>query len=112
MDYLRKCLRIYIWNVLRWINRRVLKTYPAIEDCARCNDCGRNVHDYHVPDDVWLQVIGTPLGVWCYDCFCDRAEKKGIYFRFCGGAQGRGVAVASLAWDQVVVGSTPISPMI
>ena len=76
MGYLKKCLRIYVWNILQWVNRHVLKTYPLIEDCARCRDCGRNVHDFHVPDDLWLAVIGSPNGVWCYDCFADRADEK------------------------------------
>jgi len=72
-----KCLRIYLWNVLQWVNRRVLKTYLLIEDCARCQDCGRNVHDFHVPDDLWETVIGDPDGgVWCYDCFCNRSDEK------------------------------------
>jgi len=34
------------------------------------------VHDFHVPDDLWLAVIGSPNGVWCYDCFADRADEK------------------------------------
>ena len=72
--YLAKCLRIYMWNILHWINRHVLCTYPLIENCARCRDCGRNVHDFHAPDWLWLQVIGSPDGVWCYDCFCNKAD--------------------------------------
>lgn len=75
MGYLRKCLRIYIWHILQWINRRVLITYPLIEDCARCRDCGRNVHDFHVPDALWLAVIDSPDGVFCYDCFANRADR-------------------------------------
>lgn len=75
-EYLMKCLRIYSWNLLQWINRRLLLTYPLIEDCARCQDCGRNVHDFGVPDELWLQVIGSTDGIWCYDCFADRADAK------------------------------------
>ena len=74
--YLKKCLHIYIWNLLQWINCHFLKTYPLIEDCGRCRDCGRNVHDFHVPDKLWLKVIGSENGVWCYDCFANRADKK------------------------------------
>ncbi len=47
----------------------------------RCQDCGRNVHDYHVPDIVWMEVIGSDNGVWCYDCFCNRGDEKGIWWR-------------------------------
>lgn len=50
---------------------------PEIEECAKCRDCGRTVHDYHIPDKIWNDVIGSPQGVWCYDCFCERASKKG-----------------------------------
>ena len=75
IKYTLKCLRIYWWNILQLINRNVLTTYPLIEDCARCRDCGRNVHDFHVPDELWSKVIGGE-GVWCYDCFCNRADEK------------------------------------
>ena len=74
--YVGKCLKIYAWNLLQWVNRQILYTYPLIEDCARCRDCGRNVHDFHVPDELWLEVIGSLDGVWCYDCFCNRADKR------------------------------------
>lgn len=47
-------------------------------DCGRCRDCGRNVHDFHVEDDLWEKVIGQKNGVWCYDCFVDKARKKGV----------------------------------
>lgn len=73
--YIKKCLHIYIWNILQWINKRILKTYPLIEDCARCYDCGRNVHDFSVPDELWEEVVGKEI-VLCYDCFVDRADRK------------------------------------
>jgi len=74
--YTKKSLRIYLFNLFRFLNQHLLKTYPLIEDCARCEDCGRNIHDFHVPDEVWLNVYGSDSGVLCYDCFCDRADKK------------------------------------
>jgi hypothetical protein len=73
--YLKKSLGIYLFNILQWINKRILKTYPLIKDCARCRDCGRNVHDFHVPDDLWVKVVNQEI-VLCYDCFCDRADRK------------------------------------
>ncbi len=76
IEYINKCLHIYIWNILQWINSHVLFTYPLIQDCARCRDCGRNVHDYQIPDKIWLEVIGSENGVWCYDCFCNKADEK------------------------------------
>lgn len=80
--YLKKSIIIYIkkidmlfLNLLQWINKRILKTYPLIEDCARCRDCGRNVHDFNVPDYLWEKVVNNEI-VLCYDCFCDRANRK------------------------------------
>lgn len=74
--YVKKCIGIYVWNILQWFNEHVLITYPLIKDCARCRDCGRNVHDFHVPDYIWMRAMGQEEGVWCYDCFCNRADKK------------------------------------
>ena len=34
-------------------------------------------HDFVMPNDLWNEVNGQPEGILCYDCFCDRAEKKG-----------------------------------
>lgn len=69
-------ITFYIGLFFHRLNRYLLKTYYAIEDCARCEDCGRNVHDFHVPDELWLDVYGSFSGVLCYDCFCDRADRK------------------------------------
>lgn len=74
--YIDKSLGIYLFNIFSYINIHILKTYPLIQSCARCRDCGRNVHDFSVPDKVWIKVIGHKEGVWCYDCFCNRADKK------------------------------------
>jgi len=74
-----KNLSIYINVFLMKLNKHILKTYPLISDCARCEDCGRNVHDFTVPDKLWQQVYGDEGGVLCYDCFCNRADEK---FRF------------------------------
>ena len=74
--YLLKVGRIHLWNLTQWVNRHTLKTYPLIEECARCRDCGRNVHDFLVPPKLWDKVIGAEGGVWCYDCFANRADEK------------------------------------
>jgi hypothetical protein len=82
--YIRKVkekLRIVKWNLWQKINRNLLKTYPLIEDCARCEECGRNVHDYHVPDDLWIKVYGDESGVLCYDCFCNKLDEMGLWKR-------------------------------
>ena len=80
--YTRKCLHLYVTALLKRLNRRVLKTYRLIEDCARCEDCGRNVHDFTVPDKVWRQVYGSDGGILCYDCFADRCDRRfGVKWR-------------------------------
>ena len=81
--YTKKMFGIYYFKFWQWINKRLLKTYPLIKDCARCRDCGRNVHDYNVPNEIWLAVIGSENGVWCYDCFCNRADSKNVKWRLC-----------------------------
>jgi len=45
-----------------------------------CKCCGRKVHDFAAPDDVWLKVatrirVGNVL---CYDCFCETALRLGL----------------------------------
>lgn len=45
-----------------------------------CKVCGRNVHDFIAPDNVWA-VISPHIkfgNVLCYDCFCDICDKVGI----------------------------------
>ncbi len=76
LKYIEKCFHIYVWNILQWINKHILYTYLLIEDCSRCEDCGRNVHDYDIPDEIWLKVIGSENGTYCYDCFVNRADEK------------------------------------
>jgi hypothetical protein len=91
-NYDKKMLRIYYnkikenfritkWNIWQKLNRKFLITYPLIEDCARCRDCGRNVHDFHVPDDLWIRVWGDEGGILCYDCFCNRVDEMNINWR-------------------------------
>lgn len=80
LRYLKRCLGMYwhvfSWKILYFINHYLLKTYPLIEDCARCDDCGRNVHDFLVPTELWIEVWGNEGGILCYDCFCNRADEK------------------------------------
>jgi len=51
---------------------------------AYCRNCGRRVHDYFVPDEIWKEVTGIKdgSGIYCYDCFCKMADKKGLRYRF------------------------------
>jgi hypothetical protein len=80
-NVIKEKARLLTWNIWQKLNRRLLKTYPLIGDCARCEDCGRNVHDYHVPDEVWIKIYGNEAGTLCYDCFCNRSDKLGIWYR-------------------------------
>lgn len=45
-----------------------------------CKCCGREVHDFIVPDEVWNRI--SPLikrgNVVCYDCFCDLCKDVGL----------------------------------
>ncbi|NLD50550.1 MAG: hypothetical protein GX660_25695 [Clostridiaceae bacterium] len=67
--------RINTFNIWQKINRKFLKTYSLIEDCGRCEDCGRNVHDFSAPDEIWNKVYGDDSGILCYDCFCNKADE-------------------------------------
>jgi len=73
-------LRVSRWILWQKINRKHLYTYELIEDRTRCQVCGRNVHDYTVPDELWNS-LAKKEDVYCYDCFCDLTDKKGIYWR-------------------------------
>ena len=46
-----------------------------------CQKCGRRVHDFQIPDKVWMKVTGDKTKIYCYDCFCELSDKKGIYYR-------------------------------
>jgi len=57
--------------------------YPKwMRECARCEDCGRAVHDFIAPDELWYEAYGSESGVLCYDCFCERLTQKGQYAVF------------------------------
>lgn len=45
-----------------------------------CKDCGRTVHDFIVPDDIWSIVAPTIRNgrVLCYDCFCEHCNALGL----------------------------------
>ena len=79
LNYSLKTLTICLFRITKFLNRYLFRTYPLIEDCGRCEDCGRNVHDFRVPDDLWKEVYGDESGILCYDCFCNRGDEK---FRF------------------------------
>lgn len=44
-----------------------------------CKLCGRDVHDFVAPDELWKGVEPniTSGNVLCYDCFCELIRSKG-----------------------------------
>ncbi len=46
-----------------------------------CQKCGRRVHDFKIPNKIWMKVTEDKTKIYCYDCFCEIADKKIIKFR-------------------------------
>ena len=66
-----------------WLKR--LKSYIRfLPTLSFCGVCGRKVHDFSAPDDVWEKVepnikYGSIVGhVLCYDCFCEMCVALGL----------------------------------
>jgi hypothetical protein len=63
---------------LRVALKMVLRKFRLIP--SFCRHCGRNVHDFVAPSEVWEKVDphikhGHTL---CYDCFCEVCTKLGM----------------------------------
>ena len=45
-----------------------------------CKHCGKDVHDFSAPDDIWDKIEPTIKhgNVLCYDCFCEYCGKLGL----------------------------------
>lgn len=56
----------------------LLRRFRAIPSFCKC--CGRDVHDFIAPDEIWKQIgPHIPHGhVLCYDCFCAICAKLGL----------------------------------
>lgn len=51
-----------------------------IEDCQQC---GRKMPlSWWAPDDLWLQLVGSPAGIYCPVCFDALAESSGYRLRW------------------------------
>lgn len=68
-------------TVFWWIRRqfkllvsRHLRLFCVVEFCKRCGR--RQPLVWHVTDDLWLEVIGQPEGVYCPECFNALAAEK------------------------------------
>lgn len=79
--YFKKTAGIWWFQFLSTLNSFFFRTYESNSKCVRCRDCGRTVHDWFTSDDIFEEVTGSHAGVWCWDCFCERAWKKGIRLR-------------------------------
>lgn len=53
----------------------IIRNFFSIE--AFCKECGRTVHDFIAPDEVWEQIDkNIKYGhVLCYDCFCEKCHE-------------------------------------
>lgn len=45
-----------------------------------CKKCGKDVHDFIVPDDIWDEINRhIKYGhVLCYNCFCEKCGELGL----------------------------------
>jgi len=64
------------WIRLRW--KLWLRKWMLIP--SFCKNCGVDVRDFTVPDEIWEQIEphikrGHTL---CYNCFCDVCPKAGL----------------------------------
>jgi hypothetical protein len=79
VEQLNKCGLIEA-VVRRW--RVAFKLWLSKHKCIAsfCKDCGRDVTDFIVPDDVWVKIEPTIKRgrVLCYDCFCEHCRQIGL----------------------------------
>ena len=75
-------LRLHFKHSLRLLPGPVylwLQSHTSIMD-SYCKECGRSVHDFIAPDEVWDKI--KPLikhgNVLCYDCFCNKCNIIGV----------------------------------
>ena len=87
LTYNQKMIQIYkikfreiTFKFWHRINNILLKTYRPKYNFTRCDDCGRDVHDFYIDSSIWLQVCKQEETL-CYDCFCARSDICGIDFR-------------------------------
>ena len=64
----------YLFKTLR----RNIFCYPTN---SFCKNCGRDIHDFIVSDEIWENVepyISNYGHTLCYDCFCEICPKIGL----------------------------------
>lgn len=64
--------------ILRVYLKLLLRHFFHID--SFCKDCGRDVHDFSVSDDIWNQIDKTiKYGhTLCYDCFCEHCKQLNL----------------------------------
>ena len=73
--YTFEMIRIYLFRFWHRFNNKHLLTYRPERDFIRCRRCGRDIHDFTVPDEIW-NAVAKPTDCFCYDCFCDLYENR------------------------------------
>jgi hypothetical protein len=72
------------WNIHPKVAFKLLKRRFMLVD-SFCRKCGRDVHDFVVPNHIWEQVdphIGHGHTL-CYDCFCETCAHIGLPSVWC-----------------------------
>jgi len=54
--------------------------YLRIPTDSFCKNCGRDVHDFLVDDEIWdlIEPMIKYGKVLCYDCFCEFCKDAGL----------------------------------
>lgn len=66
-------MRIFYWLRVSW--KLFLRRFRSIN--SFCKECGRDVHDFVVSDEIWNKVephIDRGY-ILCYDCFCEKCRR-------------------------------------
>lgn len=66
-----------------WLRLRLKfakRALPLIGIASFCRRCGRTVHDFDAPDEVWeaVRVHIKQGNTLCYDCFCELCARNGL----------------------------------
>jgi hypothetical protein len=69
----------------------------AYTTCDRCER--RDVAPFWVTDDIWMKVVGTPVGRFCMTCFDELADEKDVQYTF--------LAISPVTWSQGAYGEWP-----
>jgi hypothetical protein len=77
----------WVWDYVRWRRpaaalRTIYWTLIRGWDGEACQFCGRPYLLWRAPDDLWLDLIGSPHGLCCLTCFDDRARQRGVWLQW------------------------------